>query len=71
MSAQDIMNMLGNGFYPIVISALFFWWFTQDYKKEQEKTREVISDLKESINAMTQMANIYAKYIEKKDIKDE
>lgn len=71
MSAQDIMNMVGNGMYPIAISAIMLWWFTQDYKKEQEKTREVINELKESINAITQMATIYVKYIEKKDEKDE
>ena len=61
MSAQDIMNLFGNGFYPIIISGLFFWWFTQDYKKEQEKTRAVMEELKETVNALKQVVEIIGK----------
>lgn len=67
MEANEIMNLVGNGFYPIVISGLFFWWFTQDYKREQEQTREIINELKETVNGIKEMAGMFAKFLEGKD----
>lgn len=71
MEVSEITNLITSVGFPILMCILFFKWFTEDYKKEQEQTREVITELKESINAITQMADIFSKYIEKKDVKDE
>lgn len=49
MEYTDIVNIIGSLGFPIAMCTAFFVWFTKDYKSEQEKTREVLEDLKETI----------------------
>ena len=52
MEYTDIVNIIGSLGFPIAMCTAFFIWFTKDYKVEQEKTREVLEGLKDTITVL-------------------
>lgn len=57
MELDMIVSTISTVGFPIVMVILMFKWFTESYKREQETTREVISELKEAVNTMTTTVN--------------
>lgn len=57
MEFDAIISTISTVGFPIVMVILMFKWFTESYKREQETTREVISELKEAVNTMTTTVN--------------
>ena len=57
MELDMIVSTISTVGFPIVMVILMFKWFTESYKREQENTREVISELKEAVNTMTTTVN--------------
>ena len=52
MEINEITNLITSVGFPILMCVWFFKWFTSEYKGEQEKTREVMNTLKETINEL-------------------
>lgn len=52
MNASDITNLITSVGFPILMCIWFFKWFTNEYKTEQEKTRQVMDELKETVNVL-------------------
>jgi len=52
MELNEIFNLIPTVGFPIIMCMLFFNYFTKEYKAEQEKTREVINSLKDTINEL-------------------
>lgn len=52
MDISEITNLITSVGFPILMCVWFFKWFTNEYKAEQEKTREVMDELKETVNVL-------------------
>lgn len=52
MEINEITNLITSVGFPILMCIWFFKWFTSEYKGEQEKTREVMNTLKDTINEL-------------------
>lgn len=70
MEYDVITQLFANQIFPVAMCVAFFVWFTKDYKTEQEKTREIISELKEAVQTLKLTAELFATNI-KGDKKDE
>lgn len=57
MELDMIVSTISTVGFPIVMVILMFKWFTESYKREQDATREVISELKDAVNTMTTTVN--------------
>ena len=64
MEINEITNLITSVGFPILMCVWFFKWFTSEYKSEQEKTRDVMNTLKETIN---ELKNIVEKMNRGKD----
>ena len=49
MSPQDYVNLLGNGFFPMIMCGFLLW----SQHKNKEEMREIIKEYKETINDMS------------------
>ncbi len=49
MEINDITTIITSVGFPIAMCVWFFYWFTTSYKKEQENTRAIIDELKETV----------------------
>lgn len=67
MEFNELIQAIGNGAFPVVMCVAFFVWFTKDYKSEQEKTREVMEELKDTVNSLRALAEIFGKKMSDKD----
>lgn len=52
MEVQEITNLITSVGFPILMCVWFFKWFTSEYKNEQERTREVINTLQDTVNEL-------------------
>ena len=52
MQINEITNLITSVGFPILMCIWFFKWFTSEYKAEQEKTREIMNELKETVNVL-------------------
>lgn len=72
MEYTEISNMITGVGFPIAMCIMFFIWFTNSYKQEQESTREIIAELKETViglkatvETLTALANAHIKTTKK------
>ena len=57
-SLQGLTQILGNGFFPIIISGVLCWYVyrkDQDAQKRDQAHKEEISELRKSIDNNTQV----------------
>lgn len=56
MDATELVNIIGNGFFPVVMCALLFWYMTKQneaHKQETDKLTEAVNELKIAITQLT------------------
>lgn len=70
MELNEITTMVSTIGFPIAMCLLFFNWFTKSYKSEQESTRQVMSELRDTVGGLKATVDALLLIIKKGD-KDE
>ena len=71
MDITEIMSAISTVGFPISMCVAFFVWFTNNYKHEQESTREVVGELKETVNGLKATVEALTLIVKKGVDKDE
>lgn len=60
---EEIFTLITNVGVPSALVIILMWFIKDSYLREQEKTREVLNDLKETIVVMTTTVETLTKHL--------